>query len=96
MKEIQISIKGTTSKPSDFDLSDSQLSVVSKNSMFGGGNELLLIGTLSTATIGAITKIVVELIKSKNRVEIEIGDRKIKNISVETAEKIIFEHLNDD
>ena len=96
MKEIQISIKGTTSKPSDFDLSDSQLSVVSKNSMFGGGNELLLIGTLSTATIGAITKIVVELIKSKHRVEIEIGDRKIKNISVETAEKIIFEHLSDD
>lgn len=80
------------------DLKEQGFAFLKKNSMLGGDAVWTVIGAISTATIGAITKIVVEAIKSKSLIEISIGDKKIKaaGLSKEAAERIINESLKND
>lgn len=80
------------------ELKEQEFVFLKKNSMLGGDAVWTIIGAISTATIGAITKIVFEAIKAKALIEISVGDKKIKaaGLSKEAAERIINEALKND
>lgn len=77
-------------------LKENGYSLVKKNSMLGGDAAWAILGTVSTASIAAITKVVIELIKAKASVEIEINGVKAKGISQESAEKLLRDACKDD
>lgn len=64
-------------------------SLVKKNSMLGGEAVWVILGTITATSITAITKVVIELIKSNASVEIEINGIKVKGISRDTVEKML-------
>lgn len=98
MKETVITISGELDEKSKSDLKHLGFSFLKKNSMLGGDAVWTIIGALGTASIGAVTKIVIESIKSKSIIEISIGNKKIKatGISKEAAENLIKDALNND
>lgn len=98
MCDIKLNISGSIESSAKNELKKSGFTLFKKNSMLGVEALWTIAGTLSVATLGAVTKIVVEAIKSKSLIEITINGKKIKasGISQEMAERLIRESLESD
>ncbi len=77
-------------------LKENDYSLIKKNSMLGGEAIWAILGTVTTASLAAITKIVIELIKSQAAIEIEINGVKAKGVSRETVEEILRKSCSND
>ena len=96
MSIVEVKTKANISDENRALLKENGYLLVKKNSMLGGDAAWTILGTVSTASIAAITKVVVELIKAKASVEIEINGVKAKGISQESAEKLLQDACKDD
>lgn len=89
MKLIEIKTGRSINEEDQKILRDLGFCFVKKHSIFGGDVAWTVIGTVATTSIAAITKIIIELIKSNSLVELEINGLKVKGINKEIAENII-------
>lgn len=88
IQEFEIHFESEISRPQIISIKDANAAVV-KNSGILGTSGCMIIGTLGVASIGAITKLLVEIIKSKNAVEIKIGDKHFRGLTVNEAHELL-------
>ncbi|CAN2041013.1 hypothetical protein GMMP15_230006 [Candidatus Magnetomoraceae bacterium gMMP-15] len=96
MKILEITTTKNLTEEQKNVITNHGFSLIKKNSMFGGDTALTIIGAVGAASITAITKIIIELIKAKASVEIEINGVKAKGISKETVEDILRKTITSD
>lgn len=96
MRITEIKTNATLDKNVEMELVTNGFSVVRKKNFLGGEPEISIIGAISISVITSITKIIVEIIRAKNKIEIEIDGKKIKNINEKTISKILEKGKNDD
>jgi hypothetical protein len=62
---------------------------VVKNSGIMGSTGCMVVGTLGVAAIGAIAKVLTEIIKSRNDIEIKYGDKHFKGLSADDVLELL-------
>lgn len=95
MSTIKISYASEIKEDSKTILKEHGYSLIKKNSIFGGDPIWTFIGTISITCIGSVTKIIIELIRAKSLVEVEIDGVKIKGVSEKNIKKILEKSCDD-
>lgn len=95
-KAIEIVMSGNINNEFKPIIESLGFSYFKKKNMLGGESELVLIGSISTALIASVTKVVLELIRSNRSAELEINGVKVKGVSEKTVNKVIEQVVQGD
>lgn len=87
--EIEIRTNHNLSQESKNTVEQVEFEMLKSRSIFGGEQLVILIGTISAATIAGATKIAIEVIRAKANLEITIGEKKFKGVKEDDVIKFL-------
>lgn len=82
-------IRGEIPEEARKSLEKKKFFIMKRSNIVGGDPMWTAIGVIGAASVAGITKVVVELIKAKVAIEVEIDGLKIKGVEMDKIEEII-------